>query len=143
MTLNKYVKNGVVLLVVAGLGYTTGRYMQPAEVIVKTEIKEVEKVRVDTKTRIIYRKMPDGTVERITEEETKSSSETGKDTRTEQITKAKKSSSIAIVALTSTDFDFSKPEYALHVQTNVLGPLKLGIYGSTNKQVGISIGLDF
>jgi hypothetical protein len=138
-----YVNQVIVLVIVSGLSYATGRYLQPAEVVVKTEIKEVEKVRVDTKTRIVYRKMPDGTVEKIKEEETKSSTESGKQVNSESKTKAKKTTTVSLLYISNEDFRFDQPKYGMHIQAGVIGPVRIGLFATTEKEVGFSVGIDF
>lgn len=141
--MGKYVFIGGVLLLM--LGYGIGRYIQPPEVKTKIQevVKEVEVVKKDVITVVKEVIRPDGTVEKETRTEDKSSS-------TSSVQKDKKESkTVEIRSKYNLDFGVGynledyKQIYMLNVQKRVIGNVFIGGFYQTNKTVGLSIGMEF
>ena len=118
---------GVVLL---GLGYGVGRYLQPAEV--KIEIKEVEKQVVKTKTNVVT------VVKETTNKDGTTTKETTITDKTEIVdtTKKSKEENTEIVAIkpqyrirggAGYDFKDNSPQYVIGGEKRFWGPVSLGL----------------
>lgn len=125
---------GIVLLLLVG-AYQYGK--SQAKVI--TETKEVEKVvekrNVITVTKEVTK--PDGTKEKTTvvEDKTQTSSVVEKSASTK-----KPDWFVAAGAAVGIDI---KPVYMVEANRRVLGDVFVGVYGTTDKQVGLKVGLEF
>lgn len=146
----------IMALVLAGVAYATGRYLQPAEVKIKTEVKtevvevEVEKVRTEVRTIVREITKPDGTV--IREEVTENIDENTNVTKNEENTQIKKEKQVLnlkpqwkVQAQVGTDIDFTgELSYRIGVERRIIGPVFGGVYANTNLQeVGLSISMEF
>lgn len=89
-----------------------------------------------TKTKIIRITDPDGTKKEIItiDEHDKS--------KTKTVVTPKTNVSLLIVKDYS-KHDNSGPEYGVSMTREVLGPVTIGVFGLTNKTIGISIGYNF
>lgn len=133
--MNKLLYYALALILVGGIGYAWGRYKTPA----KIEIQE--KQIVTKETEVIYReiKRADGTV--IKETVTKDTS-TKESDKSSKITNEKPKNKISLI--TSYDFDKKEIVYGGLVQRRIGDtPFFGGVYGTTNKQIGITLGLEF
>ena len=151
---NKYVRIGVVSLLLLGAGYGIGRFTQPAKVITKTEIKEVikvvevvkEKKDVKTETRIIIH--PDGTKEQVTIIVDKTIIDSNVDTninrdiKNETITIRDIGLSIQALALVKSN-DLGNREYGILIKKRIIANISGTILATQKGTVGIAIGLDF
>jgi hypothetical protein len=138
----------VVLLI--GGAYGVGRYLQPAEVKVKTETKvvkvEVEKERTKYRTITKYIKRPDGTEERIEEKEEVTEKESSSTKRKDK----KKDKQIIAVkpqwkvqAMAELD-NFELNNYRVGVERRVIGPVFAGAWASTTlNSYGVSLSMEF
>lgn len=126
------------IVVLVGLGYGVGRYLQPAEV--KTEIKEVVKeVQVEKKdvvTIIKERKNTDGSVttETVITDKTTIASETEK-SREEISEVINIKPQYRIRAETGYDFDTKNPQYTIGAEKRFWGPLSLGLSGTVDQSM--------
>ncbi len=135
-------------LIAAVAGLLVGRFvMQPP---VKTEIKEVvklvEKKQEDKKKNVVIveRKNKDGSVETRTEikEDTKSVTDTRVDSS--KYAKTQKGSGVTVGVLAIKDLSISQElDYGISVTVPVWGALKLQGLGTTGKQVGLGVALEF
>lgn len=152
MSLSKKI---IILLVALVLGYGFGRYLQPAEVITKTEIKEkvveveVEKVKTEYRTIVKEIERPDGTkIKETIKEEIKDESSVVKKEEKKEVKKDKKIVNIkpqwrvqAMADLSTLD---DIPQYKIGVERRIFGPVFAGAYTSTDfKQYGVSISMEF
>ena len=151
---NKYVRIGVVSLLLLGAGYGIGRFTQPAKVITKTEIKEVikvvevvkEKKDVKTETRIIIH--PDGTKEQVTIIVDRTIIDSNVDTninrdiKNETITIRDIGLSIQALALVKSN-DLGNREYGVLIKKRIIANISGTILATQKGTVGIAIGLDF
>lgn len=134
-------------LIAGVVGFAFARYSTPEKIVVKTEevVKEVIKEKRDV---VIVKQMierPDGTKETTerTEERTENTTRTDREARTEtKVDNKKPDWMFAVTAGISADRDAERT-YGLSVQRRILGPVFLGAYGDTGKNVGISVGLEF
>lgn len=122
-----YLGGGLILL---GLGYGVGRYLQPAEV--RTEIKEVEKQVVKTRTNVVTQ------IKEVTNKDGTTTKETTITDKTEIVDSTKKSSeTLSEVIVTKPqyrvrggagfDFDDKMPQYTIGGEKRFWGPMSLGL----------------
>ena len=132
-------KNTLILLViVAAVSAGITRYYFPQIEYKNTEtVKEV--VRNDIRTVIKEVVRPDGTKETITETTDKS---TKKETTKSETVIAQKNQWMFDIGARKT-FSNSEIYYDLQIQRRIVGPFFLGVKGSTDKSVGVSIGMEF
>lgn len=133
-------KNVIILMViVAAVSAGITRYYFPQVEFKNTEVvKEV--VRNDIRTIVKEVVRPDGTKETVTETTDKS---TKKETSTsETIIAAKKQWMFSVGANTNLS-NRDIMVYDLHVQRRIMGPFFLGAKATTDKSVGVSIGMEF
>lgn len=133
--LKTYIIGGVVLLAV---GFGIGRYTVPEHLEEQTST-ETDSKKEDT---VIVReeKRPDGTVIKET-------------TKTSKKEESKKEETIKIVenhkpnwkasALAGYNLEAGRPVYGAAVDRRILGNIFLGVWGTTDKQVGASVSLEF
>lgn len=110
-------------------------YIANMEEKVRTEIIEKEKIR----TVIKRVREPNGReTEVVVIDESR-------DTRnTTEITKSSIKTNISVLAATRlSDFNLIKPTYGLSVSRPFLGPITIGLFGYTDKTVGLSLGVNF
>lgn len=175
-------KAGAVLLLLAiGVGF--GRYLTPAEINIKTETIEVEKIvavekvvyvkeetrKTDSKKITETKKTtkPDGTVIEETKESNQdttfsdNSQKVIKDKaiikenistntkKTEKKHDTKKAHVSILAGVDSKEFngieDLVPQEmvYGIHASYSFFGPISVGMFGTTSKEFGLSVGLDF
>lgn len=134
--MNKYSLILLVIVAVVSAGVT--RYFFPQIEYKNVEItKEVTKTDVKTIVKEVVR--PDGTKETITETTDKSvKHETSKN---ETLLMAKKQWMVDVGARKM--LENSDMFYDLQVQRRILGPFFAGVKASTDKSIGVSIGMEF
>lgn len=121
------IKNIAYALVIFLVGGALGYYMMPKKEIVRVVEKQVDRV-------VTVIKKPDGTVEKITVDKSKIISED----RT-KVNVGRSKVNLSLLGGT----DFSRPVYGLHVSKELIGPISVGLFGLTNKTVGLSLGINF
>lgn len=146
--MNKTVKLLIAGLLILLFGYGTGRYLQPAEVITKTEVvvKEVEKEKTKKNTKIVEIVRPDGTKETVTviDESSEKEKITDITKKDEKIVKNKKPDwMVSAVALKTEERDISSPEYGVIAQRRILGNVFLGGIVTNDKTYGVTLGMEF
>lgn len=124
-------KTGVIAVVVLlGLGYGAGRYLQPADI--KTEIKEVVKevevVKKDVITKIIERKNTDGSItkETVITDKTTIDKESEKK-RDEVVAIINQKPQYRISGGAGFDFKEKEPQYVIGFEKRFWGPVSLGL----------------
>lgn len=134
----KLVIAGLVLLAV---GTGIGRYLTPAKVEEKVVEKVVEKEKKDihTITRIVER--PDGTKETTIEHTDKSTNTIATDKSKELKVDGRPDWKVSV----GTGYDFKKKEqlYIGTIERRILGNISVGVFGTTNQQAGINVGIEF
>lgn len=135
------------LAVVYVLGYATGRYLQPARIEVHTEVQTQTVTVVQHDVQVVTKEIdrPDGTKEIDTVTTDKSHDQTNTDTQSQTdkvVTAANKPQ-----WLVGTEFipgnAYIGHFYGASVQHRLLGPIFLGIGVDTNRQVGLTVTLEF
>ena len=130
----------IVLIIVSALSYSIGNYIGKKALKREIEIVEVEKVqeRVRTVTRIV--EQPDGTKETIIEE--KRETDTVRDTKSKEVVSA-------YLPQWSVGLGYSLigkdgiPVYTLNIDRRIFADLFAGVYGRTDKELGISLRFEF
>lgn len=131
-------KNVVVVLVVAALSVAVTKYYWPRVETKTVEVtKEVLKTDVRTVVKIVEK--PDGSKETTTEIVDHSSKESSKSKESVKYTQK----DWMVSASASTKFTNIEPIYGAQVQRRILGPIYMGVVASTDKMVGVSVGLEF
>jgi len=134
-------------LVLLALSFGAGYYATPTKV--KTEVKEVVKtVKEEQKTKIVYREKivyKDGTtVETETEREDTNTREASESTKIANSETTKDVgltlSALAIVDVKDIGGD---REYGVHVTKRVFSNVAIGAMATTDKKIGVSVGLTF
>lgn len=146
--MNQYLKIALGVLVAAGLGYAFGRYAQPAKVEIKKEvqIKEVEVTKKNVVVVTHEEKRPDGTVvtdTRTVDTSTEASTKNSSSKESTVITNAKPQWKIGGGAGIKYNEVNLQPVYTLSAERRILGPIFVGAYGRTDKEVGLSVSIEF
>lgn len=125
------------LFACAAAGYGVGRYLQPARIEIKKEQVEVIKKDIKVVERIVTR--PDGTTEKetVTEDKTLSQKETLDQSLVVNKKPNWKASGLAGLDISESQF------YGVQVERRILGPFFVGAMVTTNKTIGLSIGMEF
>lgn len=134
----KLIVAGLVLLAV---GTGIGRYLTPAKVEEKVVEKIVEKEKKDihTVTRIVER--PDGTKETTIEHTDKSTNTVATDKSKELKIDDRANWRVSV----GTGYDFRRKEqlYIGTAERRILGNISVGVFGTTDQQAGITVGIEF
>jgi hypothetical protein len=137
---NKEALGGVIIIVIA---FYCGKYSAPERI--KTEIKvvEVEKeVKKSEHKTIKIKQNKDGSKETIIISDT-NTEEKSKEKTTEEKKEIIINAKTNISLLVGGAYPISGPHYGLSVQRQLIGPITLGAWGTTNNNFGLSIGLNF
>lgn len=144
----EYLKDKRLLLIVALIvGVVIGYYSKPAKVEIKEIVKTVEVVKeVEVKSKdqkYIQIKKPDGTV--ITKIDTHEDSKKESDKKIESYVEKSKTvearSNWSVSALIKPQNN--QPLYGLVIERRILGPLKIGAFGTIEKSYGLTVGMEF
>ena len=128
----------ILMIIVAAASAGITRYYFPQIEFKNTEtVKEV--VRNDIKTIVKEIVRPDGTKETTTETTDKS---TKKETTKSETLIAQKNQWMFDIGARKT-FSNSEIYYDIQIQRRIVGPFFLGVKGSTDKSVGVSVGMEF
>lgn len=144
--MNNKTKIGLVLAGLA-LSFSAGYFATPNKVVTKT-LTKTETVKVEGKTRIVYRDRvisPDGTItEKEVEREDTNTREESKSTASSEKS-VTKDVGLVISALAIVDVKDVKGEreYGVVVSKRVLGALNVTGFASTEKTVGVGLGWSF
>lgn len=135
--------NNIKVTVVCGMvlfatGLGVGRYLTPQN---STEIeKQKEETQTEKETTDRVTTNPDGTktVEHIVKDTKKET----KEKESLKIVESKKPD-WKVSALVGYSFDKKNEVYGLDVQKRMLGAISIGVWGTTEKTAGLSIGYEF
>lgn len=144
--MNKSTKIALSVLVIAVI-FTVGRFSKPTKVETKV-VTKIETVKVEGKTRIVYRDKitkPDGTViEKEVERE---------DTNTREESKSVASSEnsvtndvglvLAALAVVDVKDIGGEREYALVASKRVIGALNVSVMATSDRKIGAGLGWSF
>lgn len=140
---------GALVLIVLSFG--TGYFATPTKV--KVETKEVVKTVVEkeeSKTKIVYKEKivyKDGTV--VEREGSKEESESRESSSSESTKTSSKESTkdtgltLSALAIVDTTKSAADREYGIHVTKRVFSNIVVGGFASTDKKIGLSLGLTF
>jgi hypothetical protein len=135
-------------LVAAVVGLLVGRFVlqPPVKIQTKEVVKYVERKQEDKKKNVVIveRRLKDGSVEKRTEikEAAKSVTDSKLDSTKQQ--SIKKGSGVTVGVLALKDLaNPSETDYGMSVTVPVHGALKIQGFGTTGKQVGIGIAVEF
>lgn len=131
----------IVSLILLVTGYGLGRYVQPPQEVIKTEIQEREVVRKDIVTIVKEITKPDGTKETVTT--TTDNTVERKDTKTEHLETKIVEKQWFIAAGVARESLVSENIYQLSVNRRILGPIYAGLSANTEKQFGLNVGMEF
>jgi len=138
----------IAALLLSGIGYGVGRYLQPSEVRteVREVVKEVEVVKKDVVTIIKEKKNTDGSVETVTTITDKTTIDKERDEAREEIKSVinlrpqwRVQGSVGASKIS----DLASPIYGVGIEKRILGPVSAGIYGRSDKELGLTISLEF
>jgi hypothetical protein len=137
----------LIVLALLAVSFGVGYFATPTKV--KTEVKEVVKiVKEEQKTKIVYREKivyPDGTtVEKEQEREDTNTRESSDTTRT-AVKETTKDIGLVLSALAIVDSSeiSGHRDYGIHVTKRVFSSITVGVMATTDKKIGVSIGLSF
>lgn len=138
-------RNIIIISVLAlATSFAIGRYLTPERV--KTEIKTVtvEKVVVEVKRVVTtVKEKPDGTKETVIVEDSKTNTNENSQTVDSKHEETKSKNKLIVAAMAGMNIPVDgQLIYGLEVSKNLLGPIRMGIFGMTNKTAGITLGLE-
>ncbi len=125
---------GIIILLI-GIGYGIGRYIQPAKIVTKTEI--VVKEHVHTVTVTVTK--PDGTKTTTTTQDDDKSTKDKSSTVTTQDKPSWKVAGLAGLSLNS----LTTPVYGGQIERRIIGPVSVGVWGLTNSTGGVLLSIEF
>lgn len=140
MNKKSYLIGGAILAII--LAYATGRYAKPDKIVTKTVTVEVEKTRINENKVIVEKINKDGTKTTTTHVITKTETDTKIQSKNDSVVQNNKSP-LNVSLLAGYDFNNVNLVYGVHVSKQLLGPVSIGIFGLTNKTIGMSAGLQF
>lgn len=141
-------KNYIIVSVVSlliGAGIVNYAFPPKVETIVQEVTKEVEVVKRDIVVVTEKITQKDGTIVEKTRTEDKSIDTTKKDSQASSRTTVTNEKQYRVSVRAGTKTLNSNPEiiYSLGIEKKLIGPLNVGVHGSTDKQYGLSLSYDF
>ena len=135
----KYV---LVALVLIAVGYAAGEHYAPEKIKEVVVEKEVEKKNDNVSTHTVITEKPDGS--KVTTTDTVDKSVTlVTDNKTDTTVVTNKKTDWHVALGEKYDYSVTGHYYTVSIERRVLGPIFLGVQGSTEKSVGVTIGLEF
>jgi hypothetical protein len=134
------------ILVALGLGYSFGRYAQPAKEVIKTVevVKTVETVKHDTVTVTKQIKKPDGTTETdttTTDKDIETSKTNIAESSSETITNVKPQwKATGLLGYNVSTFE---KVYGAEIERRIIGPIFVGAWANTQRTGGVSVSIEF
>ena len=138
------VKQTVISIVILVVVFYCGRYSAPEKI--KTEIKTVEVEKIVTqvqKKTIKIKENSDGSKETTIDVDTTTAEQSKGKSKIEKQEVIKKSNNSSIAILVGTTYPLSGPHYGISIQKTLIGPINFGIWGLTNANAGVSLGINF
>ena len=152
--MNKYVKFGLIGLLLVSLGFGAGKYSNPSKVETVTKIEEVIKyveVKQENKNVVLKTKKTtnvDGSIVEESTTEDKSITKTDtqidskKESKSETITIRDLGLSVQALAMAPIK-DFDNREYGVLVKKRIIGNVSGTILATHKGTIGLAVGLDF
>lgn len=122
----------IIVAIAALLGFVGGRFLYPPQPKIETVEKVVEKRQVVEVIKELINK--DGSTVRTIEREV---TEDKKEDKTVKINKNNYDLSIQYGIIVG------EPLYGIQIQRRVFGDFRLGVWGNTRNEFGISLGIEF
>jgi hypothetical protein len=134
------------ILVALGLGYSFGRYAQPAKEVIKTVevVKTVETVKHDTVTITKQIKKPDGSTETdttTTDKDVDTTNTSMTDKTSETITNVKPQ--WKATGLLGYNVSTFQKVYGAEIDRRIIGPIFIGAWANTQQTGGVSVSIEF
>lgn len=152
----------LIVLALCGFSYGLGRYLTPDKIItkevtiekevIKEVVKENTNIKKNTQTKIVETTFPDGKYVKetyILDQDTvvieKDKVVSVDKEVTKQVEKIIENSKpqYGVAAGAGYNLDQLKVVYNVQVERRILGPLFLGAYGTTNREVGALLKMEF
>jgi hypothetical protein len=140
--------NKIILLIISlAISFSIGYFATPTKIETKTIVK-TETVKVEGKTRIVYRNKitkPDGTVteNEVEKEDTNTREETKSLAESKTIVSNDTGATLSILAIVDSNNIARLREYGLSVSKRVLGSLTVTGLVTTDKKIGAGLGWSF
>lgn len=126
------------------VGAATAYYLVPKRVETKTVTVEVQNKKTEQDTVIVEKTNKDGSKTKTTTIKTKTESQDKTNTQTKSEKEYYKPE-YTISVMGGVDFNNLTAPFILgvHAQKQIIGPFNVGVFGFTNKTIGLSVGLQF
>lgn len=144
-------KKVIIAILAIGISFGAGMFAKPAKV--KTEVKEVIKtvtIKEEGKTKIVYKDRivrPDGTIEEHERSEENSNTREGTSTEASRTAKNETTRDVGLTlqALAIVDIKdiTGQREYGIYAKKRVFANVSVGALVTTDKKIGVGLGLDF
>lgn len=127
--------------------FTAGRFSKPTKVETKT-VTKIETVKVEGKTRVVYRDRvisPDGTIreKEVEREETNTREESNSVASSEKTVQNDVGLVLSALAITDTKDIHKDKEYAITASKRIIGALNVSAIITSERKVGVGIGWSF
>lgn len=147
----------IISTVVILISFAAGRFSSPEKIKIETKIVEVEKKisktdkKKDTRVKVVTVERPDGTKETTktiestaTSQNTSASSKSSDSHSVNETTRSSSRLNLSVLGGVSySPFVGVKPVVGGHISKDIVGPISVGIWGTSNIEGGISLGVTF
>lgn len=140
-------KKALISIAVIAIVFTAGRFSKPTKVETKT-VTKVETVKVEGKTRIVYRDRvisPDGTIteKEVEREDTNTREESSSVASSEKTVQNDVGLVLAALAVVDVKDIKGEREYAIVASKRVIGALNVTAMATSDKKIGVGLGWSF
>lgn len=144
--MNKPTKVLLAVLTIA-LIFTAGRFSKPTKVETKV-VTKVETVKVEGKTRIVYRDRvisPDGTIteKEVEREETNTREESSSVASSEKTVQNDVGLTLSALAVVDVKDISGEREYAVVASKRLIGALNVSVMATSDRKIGAGLGWSF
>lgn len=134
------------VLVIAVI-FTAGRFSKPTKVETKV-VTKVETVKVEGKTRIVYRDRvisPDGTIteKEVEREETSTREESSSVASSEKTIQNDVGLTLSALAVVDVKDISGEREYAIVASKRIIGALNVSVMATSDRKIGAGLGWSF
>lgn len=143
---SQHIKTIFLILGALILSFTIGRYSVKNEVITKTiEVETHENKEIRKHTETTTKKAPDGTTTTTTTTDTNTTSQKdqSKEIDTQKIIEAVKPKLNVSALMGYNRNNLHELIVGVHISKELLGPVSFGVWVTTEKSFGVSVGLGF
>lgn len=140
-------KKALISIAVLAIVFTAGRFSKSTKVETKT-VTKVETVKVEGKTRIVYRDRvisPDGTIteKEVEREETNTREESSSIASSEKTVQNDVGLTLSALAVVNVKDIKGEREYAVVASKRVIGALNVTAMATTDRKIGVGLGWNF